>query len=434
MYKPMTRLMLLLLTLLSTTFSEAFAEELDHVVAIVNEGVITSSEVNDQVRLLRGQLQAQKTEVPPIDTLRKQVLQRLIDVDLELQLAKKNNVTVDDQDLNSGLNKIATDNHLTLAQLREAVEHEGISWDKYRENMRKEILLVRLQQKAVGHEIKVTTDQVEDFLKKAPQNQERADVTFQLQDLLVPLPEEPTSDQVKNAQQKVTLALAKVKKRVSFRSIAIEESNSDFSVEETDLGMRHLAELPEIFAKAVLNMQVGEVKGPLRTGNGFHLIRLVSIGGEAGKHEVVKTHVRHILIKADVSMTSFEAEHQAKNLYQQLKSGKHFAKLAKQYSLDSVSAAKGGDLGWVNPGELVPEVEKAMSKLPEHQISKPIKSQFGWHLIEVLERKKVNDTESFKRQQVRMFLQQRKFVEAVQNWQQHMRTSAYIKILDKKLA
>ncbi len=430
----MTRLMLLILTLLSTTTATAFAEELDHVVAIVNEGVITSSEINEQVKLLRSQLEAQRQEVPSIDTMRKQVLQRLIDVDLQLQLAKKNNLLIDDQELNSSLNKIAADNHLTLTQLQEAVKHQGLSWDKYRENMRKEILLVRLQQKAVGREVQVTPEQVEDYLKKAPKNQDRAESTFQLQDLLVPLPEEPTSEQVKQAELKVKLALTKIKNNVNFDRIVIEESNSDFSLEESDLGMRHLAELPEIFAKVVLNMQVGEVKGPLRTANGFHLIRLVSVGGDTGKHEVVKTHVRHILIKADANMTSFEAERQAKNLYQQLKSGKNFSKLAKHYSLDVVSAAKGGDLGWINPGELVPEVEKAMNNLSPKQVSKPIKSQFGWHLIEVLERRTINDSDSFKRQQVRMFLQQRKFLEAVQNWQQHVRTSAYIKIVDKKLA
>jgi peptidyl-prolyl cis-trans isomerase SurA len=433
MYKPMAYLTYLLF-LLSITLNNAFAEQLDHVVAIVNEGVITSTELNEQVNILRGQMLAHKVEVPPAVTLRKQVLQRLIDADLTLQLAKRNNMSIDDQELDAALNKIATDNKLSFAQLQEAVQHEGLSWNKYREKMRKEILMMRLQQKAVGHEVQVSAEQVEDYLKTVPKNQERAGATFQLQDLLIPLSEEPTSDQVKKAREKVSLALAKIHKGVSFDRIILEESNSDFTLQENDLGMRHLAELPEIFAKAAINMQVGEVQGPLRTGNGFHLIRLTAIGGDTGKHEVKKTHVRHILLKADTSMTSFEAQRQVNNLYQQLKSGKSFEKLAKQYSLDPVSAAKGGDLGWVVPGELVPEVEKAMDKLAIHQVSKPIKSTFGWHLIEVLERKTVNDTESFKRQQVRNFLQQRKFSEAVANWQQHMRTSAYIKIMDKELA
>jgi peptidyl-prolyl cis-trans isomerase SurA len=200
------------------------------------------------------------------------------------------------------------------------------------------------------------------------------------------------------------------------------------------LGARNLAELPDVFAKKVLDMQKGQVSSPIRTGNGLHLLLLVGIEGYNGKHEVTKTHARHILLKPASNMTSEEAKRQVNNLYQQLQSGKDFAAMAKQYSLDSVSGAKGGDLGWVSPGELVPEVERVMTTLKPHQVSKPVKSRFGWHLIEVLERKSINDTESYKRQQVRMFLSQRKFTEAVENWQQHLRATAYIKIMDKSVA
>lgn len=415
-------------------FSNVFAEALDKVIAVVNEGVITSSELNAELALLRNQMEANKMQLPPEKVLRKQVLQRLIDVDLALQLAKQNNMSIDNAELNAALAKLATDNKISMDQLKEAVEREGMVWGKYREKMRKEVLLARLHQKAVGQEVKVTNQQIEDYLKTAPQNPDQNQVTYQLQDMLIPLPEEPTSEQLQKAQKKAMDILAKVKKRGSFDKIVMEESTFDISLEENDLGMRHLAELPEVFAKVAVKMAVGQVQGPLRTGNGFHLIRLVAQGGDNGKHEILKTHVRHILLKTDASLTNTEASRQVQNLYQQLKAGRDFATLAKQYSLDIVSAAKGGDLGWINPGELVPEVEKAMNKLQPHQVSKPIKSPFGWHLIEVIERKRVNDSETFKREQVRMFLQQRKFAEAIANWQQHIRTSAYVKIMDKELA
>ena len=181
-------------------------------------------------------------------------------------------------------------------------------------------------------------------------------------------------------------------------------------------------------------MKVGEVYGPLRAGNGFQLIKLVSIGGVAENHLIEKTHVRHILLKQDASMTSDEAFKQINNLYQQIKAGKDFALMAKQYSLDAASAIKGGDLGWVSAEELVPAFATAMKDLPLNTISKPIQSPFGWHLIEVLERKTIDDSDSFQRQQVRQFIHQRKFNEAVQNWQQHLRADAYVKILDKDLA
>mgnify|MGYP000606095687 CR=1 FL=1 len=258
--------------------------------------------------------------------------------------------------------------------------------------------------------------------------------TYHLQNIVIPVPEEPTTEQLNKAHQKAKDLLVKLKHGDDFNRMAIAESSGEFALEGGDLGERHLAELPEIFAKQVVNMKVGEIAGPIRTGNGYQLIQLTAIGGNDEHHEVTKTHVRHILLKQDASMTSTEASKQANNLYQQLKAGKDFALMAKQYSLDAASAVKGGDLGWVTAGELVPEFEKVMDALPLHKVSKPVKTPFGWHLIEVLERKKIDDSASFKRQQVRQFLQQRKFTEAVQNWQQHLRAEAYINILDKQLA
>lgn len=409
------------------------AQPLDKVVAVVNDGVITASELDAQVKLLKEQITAKKMQLPPDAVLRKQVLQHLIDVDLQLQLAKRNDVTVDSTDLNDAIAKIAGNNHITITQLREELAKQGLNWETFRENIRKEILISRVQQKAVGQEVAVTAEQVEDYLKHS-KNDNNTQQTFHLQNIVIPLPEEPTTEQLKKARQKATELLSKIRRGDDFNRIAIAESSGEFALEGGDLGARHLAELPDIFAKQVINMSVGQVAGPIRTGNGFQLIKLIAVNGAEQHHQVTKTHVRHILVKQDASMTTDEAMRQANNLYQQIKSGKDFALLAKQYSLDAASAIKGGDLGWVNPGELVPEFEKAMDTLAIHQVSRPVKSVFGWHLIEVLERKKIDDSEAFKRQQVRQFLQQRKFTEAVQNWQQHMRADSYVKIVDKRLA
>ncbi|KTC87093.1 peptidylprolyl isomerase [Legionella brunensis] len=425
------RIALLMLLLPAFTVAGA-AQPLDKVVAIVNEGVITESELNTQVDLLRQQLEAKHMQLPSETVLRKQVLQHLIDVDLQLQLAKQNDITVDSTDLNDAIGKIAAANNLSMTQLREEITKQGLTWQTYRENIRKEILISRLQQKAVGKDINVSPAQVEDYLKTA--QDDKSQLTYHLQNIVIPVPEEPTTEQLNKARVKAKELLSKIKSGTDFNQLAIAESSGEFALEGGDLGERHLAELPELFAKEVVNMKPGQVVGPLRTGNGLQLIKLITIGGSDQHHEVTKTHVRHILLKPDASMTSEEANRQAYNLYQQLKSGKDFALMAKQYSLDAASSVKGGDLGWVNPGELVPEFEKAMDALPLHKISKPVKTVFGWHLIEVLERKKIDDSKSFKRQQVRQFLQQRKFTEAVQNWQQHIRSSAYINIMDKDLA
>ncbi|KTD58970.1 peptidyl-prolyl cis-trans isomerase SurA [Legionella sainthelensi] len=407
---------------------------LDKVVAVVNDGVITESELNKQVELSKKQILAQKMQLPEESVLRKQVLQHLIDVDLQLQMAKKNGLAVDDAELNQAIEKIASANHATLTQLREEIVRQGMTWNEYRENIRKEILLSHLQQKAVGRDAMVTSEQVDQYLKAEGGIVDRSTLTYRIQNIVIPLSEEPTSEQVKKAKNKAELLLTKIKKGDDFSRLAIENSSGEFALEGGDLGERHLAELPELFAKEVVKMKVGQVVGPLRAGNGFQLIKLVSIGGENQHHIITKTHVRHILLKPDPSMLPEDAKKQVQNIYQQIKAGKDFALMAKQYSLDSASAVKGGDLGWVTPGVLVPEFEKAMDKLAINEISPPVKSQFGWHLIQVLGRKQEDDSEAFKVQQVRQFLQQRKFAEAVQNWQQHIRTDAYVNILDKELA
>lgn len=408
---------------------------LDKVVAVVNNGVITSSELDKQVALTKKQLTAQHLQVPSDTVLRKQVLQRLIDVDLQLQMAKEHGLAVDDTELTQAIEKIAATNHATLSQMREEIVRQGMSWNEYRENIRKEMLLSHLQQKAVGRDVMVTNEQVEQFLKTEGDGPiDRTNLTYHLQNIVVPLNDEPTPEQVKKAQTDAEHILSSLKKGADFNRMTAEKASGNLSIDEGDLGERHLAELPELFAQEVITMKVGQVSRPLRAGNGFQLIKLVSIGGDKQKHVVTLTHVRHILLKPDASMLPEDAKKQVNNIFQQLKSGKDFATMAKQYSLDTASATKGGDLGWVTPGELVPEFEKTMNKLSLNQVSQPVKTQFGWHLIEVLGRKQQDDSAAFKKQQIRQFLQQRKFAEAVQNWQQHIRTDAYVNIVEKELA
>lgn len=423
----------LFLICLSPGVIGAFAQPLDKVVAVVNDNVITASELDAQIDVLKQQLTAKHMQLPPEAVLRKQVLQHLIDVDLQLQLAKNNNMSIDNTELDESISKIAEQNHLTLTQLREEVNKQGLTWEGYRENVQREMLLSRIQQRSVGHDVVVSSQQVDDYLKTT-NNHAKTQQLYHVENIVIPLPEEPSTVQLNKAREKAVFLLSKIKQGADFNQLAIAESSGEYALEGGDLGERHLAELPEIFANKVIDMKAGEVAGPIRTGNGFQLIKLVSINENKERHEVTKTHARHILLKQDANMTSMEAINQINNLYQQLKSGKDFATMAKQYSLDAASAVKGGDLGWVVSDELVPSFAEAMSALPLHTVSKPVKTPFGWHLIEVLERKTEDDSAMFQRQQVRQFLQQRKFSEAVQNWQQHIRADAYVNIMDKELA
>lgn len=411
----------------------AFAEPLDKVVAIVNDGVITESELHAQLSVWRQQLQAKNTEMPPEKVLQKQVLNRLIDETLQLQLAKANGVVIDEAELDDTIGKIAADNHLSLTSLREALQKEGMTFESYRENIRKELSIARMQQQAVGQSIVISAQQVEDYLKTSLEA-DKAQQMFHVQHIVIPLSEEPMPTEVKKAEAKAAHLLKKIKEGDDFSRLAIAESQGEYALEGGDLGERHLAELPEVFAKKVARMKAGEVVGPIRTGNGFQLIKLVSVSKKNQHHEVSKTHVRHILVKQDANMTETQAEKQIENLYQQLKSGKSFAEVAKQHSMDTASAANGGDLGWVTPEELLPAFSEVMTTLAVNTISKPVKTGFGWHLIEVLERKSFDDSDTFQRQQVRQFLHQRKFGEAIEGWQQHVRGTSYINIVDKELA
>ena len=286
---------------------------LDTVVAVVNDGVITASELNAQVELTRKQILAQKMQLPNDAALKKQVLQHLIDVDLQMQMAKQNGITVDSTELNEAIDRIATGNKISLTQLREEITKQGISWQEYRRNIRKEIIISRLQQKAVGKEVNVTNEQVERYLK-TDNHVDNSALTYHLQHIVVPLNEEPTTEQVKKARATAEQLLAKVKKGEDFNRLAIEQSSSEVALEGGDLGERHLAELPELFAKQVVTMKAGQVAGPIRAANGFQLLKLVSIGGESQKHVVSLTHVRHILVKPDASMLPSESLKQAQNI------------------------------------------------------------------------------------------------------------------------
>lgn len=282
---------------------------LDKVVAVVNNGVITSSELDKEVALTQKQLLAQRIELPSEKVLRKQVLQHLIDVDLQMQMAKQHGIAVDDAELTQAIEKIAASSHITLSQMREEVTKQGISWNDYRNNIRKEMILSNLQQKAVGQDVMITSEQVEQYLKTEGDSPiDRTHLTYHLQNIIIPLNDEPTPEQVNKAKVHAEKLLSQIKKGDDFSRLAVEESSGDYALEGGDLGERHLAELPELFAKEVVTMKEGQVAGPLRAGNGFQLIKLVAIGGNNQHHVITMTHARHILLKPDASMLPDDAK------------------------------------------------------------------------------------------------------------------------------
>ncbi|WP_367607463.1 peptidylprolyl isomerase [Legionella sp. W05-934-2] len=409
------------------------ANTLDKMVAVVNDGVITQSQLEDRVAEIEQQLRIQGQEIPQRSILEKQVLQQLILTNLQLQLAKMNNIEVDSTEVNQAITQIAKKNNSTLSQFRQMMEQKGIDWKAYRNSIKTELTLMRLQQKAVAKDVAISEEQVNDYLKTS-KSADMSNQAYHLKNLVIPLDDEPSSEQLAKAEKLAQNIQQALLKDPDFSKIVANQKADDFLLEQNDLGTRHLPEIPELYAKYVAKMRVGQILGPIRAGNGLQFIKLLSIKGNDPHHNVLKTHVRHILIKKTPDITETEAENKAISLYQRLKSGQDFARLAKAYSADTVSGGKGGDLGWISPGETVPPFEEAMNKLNLNEVGKPVKTGFGWHIIQVLERKNVDDTETWRKQQVRQFLHQRKMMDAVQNWQQNLKSQAYVKILDKSLA
>lgn len=410
----------------------ASAQPLDYAVAEVNDMIITRSELDKHLADTKLQLQAAQQQIPSEDVLRKKVLEHLIDVHLQLQVAKTNNIVLEEE-LDDIIHNIALQNKITTEKLREEIVKHNLDWNSYRENLKKEVLLTRTQQQAVAGDIRVSDRQVEDYLSDAIAEQVNQK-KFHLQNIVVPVSEKPSVEEVNLAKQKAQKLLSMVKSGANFSQLAVTESSDEYALDGGDLGERYLAELPDVFAKEVIDMHVNQIKGPIRTPNGWQLIKLLAVNEEDIHHQIVKTHVKHILIKSGPQMTEAEAERFIQNLSHQLKAGKKFDVLAKQYSVDAATAVKGGDMGWVVSNELVPQFAEVMDKMHDGQISEPLKSPFGWHIMQVVERKTDDDSLAFQRQKVRAMLQQKRFEQAVQVWQQHIRAQAYINIIDKQLA
>lgn len=411
------------------TFSstaQAAAEELDSIVAVVNDDVVVQSELKREMDLVIPQLQQQGTAIPPPEQLRKQVLERLILKRLQQQRAKQSGISIDEATLNQTLNTIASRNGLTLEELQATLESGGIRFTDFREDTRMQILASRLQSKEVASGIKVTDQEVERYLKKeAGQLMPREQV--RLSHILVALPENPTPAQVAQAEAKAKALVAKLRSGGDFAAVAAASSDGRTALQGGDLGWFEMAAVPSLVADRAQTMPKGEVTDPLRTPSGFNIVKLTDIkGGLPGN--VTQTHARHILIRTSEVVSDDDAKVRLGQLRQRIVGGDDFATLARAHSEDTGSALKGGDLGWVNPGDTVPEFEEVMGKLALNEVSEPFKSPFGWHIAQVLERRSQDTTEELLRLKAKEAIQRRKAEEATEAWLKRLRDEAYVEV------
>ena len=418
----MKRLLIMLCALLAPAL--ATAANLDRVVAVVNKDVIVQSELDREMQRIVADLRRRGTTTPPPSEFQRQVLEHLVARRLQVQLADVAGITIGDDELNQALENIAARNQMSLSQMREAVVADGGSFEEFRDEVRGEMRLSQLRQKEVIARINVSDAEVERFLAEGGAT---VDSRYHLAHILIALPPDPTPAQLRDTEAQARHVHDELVAGADFASTAVAVSKGQQALQGGDLGWRNADELPRPFIAAVQNLAPGSISEPIPSSNGFHILKVLEADAAGGRHVVDQVHVEHILVKAEAGRED-EAQARAESLRQRVLAGEDFHELARTHSDDPGSAVKGGDLGWVQAQDVVPAFASAMQSLPEGELSEPVRSNFGFHLIRVLGRRSFDDTDAYRRAHARDTLRARKAEEMTQAWLQRLRDEAYVEL------
>lgn len=404
---------------------------IDRIVAVINDEVITRNDLNERVKRAESQLQRQGTAAPPRADLEKQILERMITDRAVVQFAKENGMRIDDVELDRAVDRIAQENQMIREQLRLALEKDGVPFNKFREDIRTEILLARLREREVNDRIVVTDSEIDQLIAASKQGPGSND-EFNVSHILVRVPENASPEQIQARQARANEALTQLKAGANFAQVAASFSEAPDALQGGNMGWREMARLPALFADAVRGIKVGDLSSVLRSPAGFHIVKLVEQRGGQKTVMVQQTRARHILIKVSEVVSEAEGRNRMRILKERLDNKGDFTQLARSNSEDT-SASKGGELGWISPGDTVPEFERAMDALKPGDVSEPVRSPFGWHLIQVQERRDSDMTVERQRLAARQTLRERKGEEAFQEWIRRTRDVAYVEIrLDER--
>ncbi|EBH9000656.1 peptidylprolyl isomerase SurA [Salmonella enterica subsp. enterica serovar Cerro] len=409
--------------------SFAAPQVVDKVAAVVNNGVVLESDVDglmQSVKLNAGQAGQQ---LPDDATLRHQILERLIMDQIILQMGQKMGVKITDEQLDQAIANIAKQNNMTMDQMRSRLAYDGLNYSTYRNQIRKEMIISEVRNNEVRRRITVLPQEV-DALAKQIGTQNDASTELNLSHILIALPENPTSEQVNDAQRQAESIVEEARNGADFGKLAITYSADQQALKGGQMGWGRIQELPGIFAQALSTAKKGDIVGPIRSGVGFHILKVNDLRGQSQSISVTEVHARHILLKPSPIMNDQQARLKLEEIAADIKSGKTtFAAAAKEYSQDPGSANQGGDLGWATPDIFDPAFRDALTKLHKGQISAPVHSSFGWHLIELLDTRKVDKTDAAQKDRAYRMLMNCKFSEEAATWMQEQRASAYVKIL-----
>ena len=403
----------------------------DAIVAVVNTDVITMKELNDRVQIIEQRMRRQNMQIPPRDLLQKQLLERLIVNRAQMQMARDSGVRIDDAMLNRAVARIAEQNGITVQALRAQLERDGISFARFRDEIREEITLQRLREREVDNKLQITESEIDSFLASSTARSADAQQEINIAQILVRVPENASAQQIADRKKRAEQAIEQLKSGGEFAKIAASFSDAGDALTGGELGWRSSARLPQLFVEAVDKLGDGEIAPLVRSANGFHVLKLVgrrTVGGtkSSAANVVQQTRARHILIKVSQIVSAAEARRKMVELKSRLDNGAaKFEDLARLYSNDG-SASKGGELGWIYPGDTVPEFERAMNALKPGEVSQPVESPFGYHLIEVLERKTEELSRERQRLAARQALREQKLEEAYEDWLRQLRDRAYV--------
>jgi len=414
----------LLIAALWTNTISAAPIPLDQVVAVVNNDVIMQSELNARLKQVTSQIQQRNLQAPSKKLLDKQVLERMIVEDLQLQAAKKQGIHVSDQELNNAIETIAQRNSMPLDKFKKALKEQGIKYSDFREQIKREMMIGRIQQIDVLQKIQITDQDIKNYLSSPEglQNKE-----LHLAHILIATPENASPSDIQKASGTIEKIYTELTKgQANFGNIAIAKSQGPYALKGGDLGWRTTEQLPDLFIRTAEQLKPGQVSRPIRDPSGFHILKLIAEKG-AKQHFETQYKVRHILIEPSEVRSGTDAHEIANKVYQKLNNNGNFSELAKAYSDDSGSSLNGGDLGWVTPKALVPAFAKKVETLPLDTYSKPFYSKYGWHIVEVLGKRKEDISKQMQQAQVREILTKRRFEEELPIWVRQLKNDAYIK-------
>lgn len=429
---PVIALMLVTITCAQATVAQqtqtetARNGEMDAIVAIVNDDVIVSSELDNRLRMVLSQLRGSGTQPPSLDALRKQVLERLVIDRLQIQIANRNGIRIEETELNRAIGEIAQRNELSMAQFREILERDGFNFTGFREEIRNELLIAQIRQRVVQDRVRVAEREIDNFLANE-KTQRGSARELRLSEILVAIPADASRAQVTQANQHAQSLFEQLRNGADFAELAVASSNGQTALKGGDIGWRHRFELPPLFARAVDGLAPGEVSDVTRSPVGFHILKVVDVREET-QLMVTQTRARHIMLRP----TELTPENEVRDKLAQLKvrseNNEDFAALARAHSEDSKTASAGGDLGWLSPGALGPEFDRALGELAAGQISAPFQTRSGWHIVQAMERRDRDGTREAHRARASEQIRKRKVDEEFQTWLRQIRDEAYVEV------